>query len=101
LAAWPGSTRHDDRLRGSKFWQYRRAGNHRRIHELQWGALRGIETRASAQELRIKPVHTPVNSPQSSGMAESFMNTSKHEYMGGMNRSSGTAALARRIQEFR
>lgn len=47
LAASLATTRHDDRLRGSVFWQYRRAGNHRRIHERQWGALRGIETRAS------------------------------------------------------
>ena len=38
-------------------------------------AFQAIETHALAHPLGIKPVHTPVNSPQSNGMAESFVNT--------------------------
>lgn len=53
------------------------------------GAFRAIETHASARELGIKPVHTPVNSPQSNGMAESFVNTFKRDYVSGIDRSSG------------
>lgn len=39
------------------------------------GAFRAIETHALAHELGIKLVHTPFNSLQSNGVAESFVNT--------------------------
>jgi transposase InsO family protein len=65
------------------------------------GAFRAIETHALARELGIKPVHTPVNSPQSNGMAESFVNTFKRDYVGCMDRSSGTAVLAQLPDAFR
>lgn len=58
------------------------------------GAFRAIETHTLAHELGIKPVHTPVNSPQSNGMAKSFVNPSKRDYVGCMDRSSGAALLA-------
>jgi transposase InsO family protein len=41
------------------------------------GAFRANETHALAHELGIKPVDTPVNSPQSNGIAETFVNTFK------------------------
>ena len=39
------------------------------------GAFRAKDTHALAKDLGIKPVHTAVCSPQSNGMAESFVNT--------------------------
>jgi putative transposase len=38
------------------------------------------ETRSFAKELGLKPVITPVTSPQSNGMAESFVQTLKRDY---------------------
>jgi transposase InsO family protein len=65
------------------------------------GAFRAIETDALAHELGIKPVHTPVNSPQSNGMAESFVNTFKRDYVGGMDRTDGAVVLAQLPDAFR
>ncbi|WP_237170324.1 IS3 family transposase [Pandoraea thiooxydans] len=65
------------------------------------GAFRANETHALARALGIKPVHTPVNSPQSNGMAESFVNTFKRDYVGSMDRSSGAAVLAQLPGAFR
>ncbi|MDB5839221.1 MAG: integrase [Herminiimonas sp.] len=55
------------------------------------GAYRAHETHAIARELGIKPIHTPVCSPQSNGMAESFVNSFKRDYVGQMDRSSAKA----------
>jgi putative transposase len=38
------------------------------------------ETRSFAKQLGLKPVTTPVTSPQSNGMAESFVKTLKWDY---------------------
>jgi putative transposase len=38
-------------------------------------------------------VHTPVCSPQSNGMAESFVNTFKRDYVSQMDRSSAAIVL--------
>jgi putative transposase len=38
------------------------------------------ETRRFAKQLGLKPVTTPVTSPQSNGMAESFVKTLKRDY---------------------
>jgi putative transposase len=38
------------------------------------------ETRSFARQLGLKPVTTPVTSPQSNGMAESFVKTFKRDY---------------------
>lgn len=48
------------------------------------GAFRAIETHELVHELGVMQVHTPVNSPQSNGMAESFVNTFKRDYVGCM-----------------
>jgi putative transposase len=58
------------------------------------GAYRAHDTRAIARQLGLKPVHTPVCSPQSNGMAESFVNTLKRDYVSQMDRSSAEAVLA-------
>ena len=54
------------------------------------GAYRAHETHA----LGIEPVHTPVCSPQSNGMAESFVNTFKRDYVSLMDRSTAEVVLA-------
>ncbi len=45
------------------------------------GAYIAIETRRIARDLGLKPVNTPVCSPQSNGIAESFVNTFKRGYV--------------------
>lgn len=58
------------------------------------GAYRAHETHAVARHLGITPVHTPVCSPQSNGMAESFVNTFKRDYVSQMDRSTAATVLA-------
>jgi putative transposase len=58
------------------------------------GAYRAHETHALARELGIEPVHTPVCSPQANGIAESFVNTFKRDYVNLMDRSSAEIVLA-------
>jgi len=58
------------------------------------GAYRAHETHALARALGLEPLHTPVCSPQSNGMAESFVNTFKRDYVSAMDRSKAQAVLA-------
>ena len=58
------------------------------------GAYRSHETHAIARGLGLKPVHTAAYSPQSNGMAESFVNTLRRDYIGQMDLSSAKAVLA-------
>jgi putative transposase len=53
--------------------------------EIEWLSDNGscytaAETRSFARRLGLKPVTTPVESPQSNGMAESFVKTIKRDY---------------------
>ena len=57
------------------------------------GAYRAHETHAITRQLGIKSIHTPVCSPQSNGMAESFVNTFKRDYVSQMDRSTAAAVL--------
>ena len=58
------------------------------------GAYRAHETHALVRALGIEPVHTPVCSPQSNGMAESFVNTFKRDYVSLMDRGTAEVVLA-------
>lgn len=58
------------------------------------GAYRAHEAHALARALGLEPIHTPVCSPQSNGMAESFVNTFKRHYVGAMDRSNAETVLA-------
>ncbi len=58
------------------------------------GAYRAHETHAVARQLGLTPIHTPVCSPQSNGMAESFVNTFKRDYVSQMDRSTPAIVLA-------
>ncbi len=52
------------------------------------------ETRRMAKPLGLTPVNTPVCSPQSNGMAESFVNTFKRDYVSRMDLSNARTVLA-------
>ena len=52
------------------------------------------ETRRIASSLGLTPVNTPVCSPQSNGMAESFVNTFKRDYVSRMDLSNARTVLA-------
>ncbi len=44
--------------------------------------------------LGLKPINTPVCSPQSNGMAESFVNTFRRDYLSRMDLSDAPTVLA-------
>ena len=52
-------------------------------------------TRSFARELGLEPLTTPVRSPQSNGMAESFVKTMKHDYVAYMDKADVPTALSR------
>jgi len=56
------------------------------------------ETRGIARSLGLKPITTPVCSPQSNGMAESFVNTFKRDYMSRMDLRDAPTVLAQSIR---
>lgn len=51
-------------------------------------------TRAFALDIGLEPLTTPVCSPQSSGMAESFVKTMKRDYIAFMPKPDARAAIA-------
>jgi transposase InsO family protein len=68
-------------------------------HQLQFLSDNGSayiahETRRIARSLGLTPVNTPVCSPQSNGMAESFVNTFKRDYVSRMDLSDARTVLA-------
>jgi putative transposase len=57
------------------------------------GAYIAHDTHAVARSLGLTPIHTPVCSPQSNGMAESFVNTFRRDYIARMDLSDATTVL--------
>ena len=51
------------------------------------------QTRAIARQLGLKPINTPVCSPQSNGMAESFVNTFRRDYLSRMDLSDACVVM--------
>jgi putative transposase len=58
------------------------------------GAYIAHDTRRVARQLGLTPINTPVCSPQSNGMAESFVNTFKRDYVSRMDRTDAATVLA-------
>jgi transposase InsO family protein len=58
------------------------------------GAYIAADTRKVARSLGLTPVNTPVCSPQSNGMAESFVNTFKRDYVARMDLRDAATVLA-------
>jgi len=52
------------------------------------------DTRAFARSLGLRPINTPVCSPQSNGMAESFVRTFKRDDVARMDLSDAATVLA-------
>ena len=66
---------------------------------IEWLTVNGIcytaaKTRNFAKQLGLKPVTTPVTSPQSNGMAESFVKTLKRDYAKLADRSDSQTVMA-------
>ena len=68
-------------------------------HRLQFltdngGAYIAHDTRRIARSPGLAPVTTPVCSPQSNGLTESFVNTFKRDYLGRMDLTHARTVLA-------
>ena len=68
-------------------------------HELEFpsdngGAYIAADTGALVRSLPLKPINTPICSPQSNGMAESFVNTFKRDYVARIDLSNAHTVLA-------
>ena len=64
------------------------------------GAYIAHETRRVARLLGLTPVNTPVCSPQSNGMAESFVNTFRRDYLSRMDLADAPTVLAQLPEAF-
>ena len=58
------------------------------------GAYIAADTRSVARQLGLTPINTPVCSPQSNGMAESFVNTFKRDYVSRMDLTNARTVMA-------
>ncbi len=76
-----------------------------RDHHLEFlsdngGAYIAHDTRAVARSLGLTPINTPVCSPQSNGMAESFVNTFRRDYLARMDTKDAKTVLAQLAAAF-
>lgn len=76
----------------------RRFGNELPNKPIQWlsdngSAYTAALTRSFAREVGLEPVNTPVSSPQSNGMAESFVKTIKRDYVDFMPKPDAPTAI--------
>ncbi|MFY4707050.1 IS3 family transposase [Burkholderia glumae] len=74
------------------------AGKLKADNEIEWLSDNGScyiadETLTFSREIGLKPVTTPVRSPQSNGMAESFVKTMKRDYVSWMPKPDARTAL--------
>ena len=77
----------------------RRFGSHRTPHAVEWVTDNGScytarETIAFGQSLGLVPCFTPVRSPESNGMTESFVKTFKRDYVYVHDRPAPATVLA-------
>ena len=64
------------------------------------GAYIAHDTRRIARSLGLRPINTPVCSPQSNGMAESFVNTFRRDYESRMDLTDAPTVLAQLAAAF-
>lgn len=57
------------------------------------GIYTALDTVIQAERLGLKPITTPVASPESNGMAEAFVHTLRRDYLDGADRSSADRVL--------
>ena len=77
----------------------RRFGDALPDKSIQWlsdngSAYTAALTRSFAREVGLEPVNTPVSSPQSNGMAESFVKTMKRDYVDFMPKPDAPTAIS-------
>lgn len=58
------------------------------------------QTRAFAKEIGLEPLTTPISSPQSNGMAESFVRTMKRDYIAFMPKPDARTAMQNLAEAF-
>jgi putative transposase len=58
------------------------------------------KTQQIAKQLGLRPINTPVCSPQSNGMAESFVNTFKRDYVSRMDLANARTVMAQMAPAF-
>lgn len=80
-------------------------GQERPPYAVQWlsdngSAYTAEESRSFAREIGLEPATSPVCSPQSNGMAESFVRTMKRDYIAFMPKPDGKTGLANLVQAF-
>ena len=69
------------------------AGHHLEFLSDNGGAYIASDTKRIARELGLQPIRTPVCSPQSNGMAESFVNTFRRDYISRMDLSDAMIVM--------
>jgi putative transposase len=75
-----------------------RFGDQAPSESIQWlsdneGIYTSLESVIQAERLNLKPITTPVASPESNGMSEAFVNTLRRDYIDGADRSSAARIL--------
>lgn len=83
----------------------RRFGNSLPASPVEWltdngSAYRSHQTRQFARMVGLEPKHTAVRSPESNGMAESFVKTMKRDYISIMPRPDGLTAVKNLAEAF-
>ncbi|WP_028018545.1 integrase core domain-containing protein, partial [Enterobacter cloacae] len=63
-------------------------------------AYRSYQTRQFARMVGLEPKHTAVRSPESNGMAESFVKTMKRDYISIMPKPDGLTAVKNLAEAF-
>ncbi len=102
IMSWVATTKGiDANLVGDLMMQaveYRFGASQTAPHEVEWLSDNGScyiasNTRAFARTLGLKPITTPIQSPQSNGMAESFVKTFKRDYVHLANRPDSVTVM--------
>ncbi len=83
----------------------RRFGSHLPSSPVEWltdngSAYRSHKTRQFARMVGLNPRHTAVRSPESNGMAESFVKTMKRDYISIMAKPDGLTAVKNLAEAF-
>ncbi|MEG8470739.1 integrase core domain-containing protein, partial [Klebsiella pneumoniae] len=83
----------------------RRFGNSLPTCPVEWltdngSAYRSHQTRQFARMVGLEPKHTAVRSPESNGMAESFVKTMKRDYISVMPKPDGLTAVKNLAEAF-
>ena len=96
--ATPYSTSGEEIRRLIRSSVFARFGNQKPEIQVEWltdneGIYTALDTVIEAERHHLKPITTPVASPESNGMAEAFVNTFKRDYVAGGDLSSAAQVI--------